>query len=87
MTTSDRSQQPLTPVDQRAGFAGTVRDELARLRGRQLGVCAACGHPVFFEHNFTRFRGRVVHVRCPISALISSSTQHPVVGRFAAHDR
>jgi hypothetical protein len=43
-----------------------VRDELAKLRGRILGDCAACGHAVYFEHNFTRLNGRVIHVRCPI---------------------
>lgn len=58
----------------RAGFSGTVGDELAKLRGKKLGACAACGQPVFFEHNFTRFAGRVVHVRCPISARAPSPT-------------
>ena len=43
------------------------REELARLHGRHLGVCAKCGRTVYFEQNFTRFEGRVVHVRCPIA--------------------
>jgi hypothetical protein len=61
------AEQPRRPPP-RSGFSGTVRDELTKLRGKNLGACAACGRPVFFEHNFTRFRGRVVHVRCPISS-------------------
>jgi hypothetical protein len=48
-------------------LAGAVRDELAELRGRILGECAACGHAVYSEHSFTRLEGRVVHVRCPIT--------------------
>jgi hypothetical protein len=49
-------------------LAATVRDELTRLRGKTIGACAVCGHAVFFEYNFTRLRGRLVHVRCPVSA-------------------
>jgi hypothetical protein len=48
-------------------FSGTVRDELARLRGRSLGACAACQQPVFVTQNFTRLQGRLVHERCAIS--------------------
>jgi len=55
-------------VSRARGFAGTVGDELARLYGRKLGVCAACGRPVFVAQNFTRLRGNLVHVRCPITA-------------------
>lgn len=47
------------------------------LRGKNLGPCAACGRPVFGEQDFSRVRGRVMHVRCPISAHRSSSM--PVV--------
>ena len=64
MTTADRSQPPRLG---RERFSGAAPDELTRLQGRNLGDCAACGRPVFFERNFTRFRGRVVHVRCPIT--------------------
>ena len=39
----------------------------AKLHGRELGACANCGRTVYLEHNFTRFDGRVVHVRCPIA--------------------
>ncbi|HEX4110147.1 MAG TPA: hypothetical protein VHX88_18595 [Solirubrobacteraceae bacterium] len=46
-------------------FAGTVRDELMRLRGRSVGLCATCGRPVFVQQSFSRLRGGVVHVRCP----------------------
>jgi hypothetical protein len=38
------------------------------LRGKNVGDCARCGKPVSVEQNFTRFRGRVVHLRCPIGA-------------------
>lgn len=44
----------------------TPHDEIARLQGRHLGACAKCGRTVYFEQNFTRFEGAVVHVRCPI---------------------
>jgi hypothetical protein len=54
--------------DRDRNLASTARDELTRLRGKTIGVCAVCGRPVFFEHNFTRMYGRLVHVRCPISA-------------------
>ena len=50
------------------GLSGTVRDELAALRGGNLGPCAVCGRSVYFEHNFSRSRGRLVHVRCPVGA-------------------
>jgi len=46
--------------------------ELAQLRGKNLGTCAACGRPVFGEQDFSRLRGRVMHVRCPITARRSS---------------
>lgn len=54
------------PAPRPPGLPAGVRDELAKLRGRVLGTCAACGHTVYLEHNFTRLNGRVVHVRCPI---------------------
>lgn len=56
----------------------TFGDELAKLRGKNLGACAACGQTVFFEHNFTRFMGRVMHVRCPISARTPSAARRSV---------
>ncbi len=59
-----------------------MRDELAALRGRNLGPCAACGRSVYFEHNFSRSRGRVVHVRCPIGAR-NSLTDAPAGARDA----
>jgi hypothetical protein len=67
------------------GFAGTVQDELAKLRGRNLGACAACGKPVYFEQNFTRFRGRVVHVRCPIDPDFSAAPAPSLDGLLAPH--
>lgn len=66
-------------------FAGTVQDELAKLRGRNLGACAACGKPVYFEQNFTRFRGRVVHVRCPIDPRFSAAPPPGLDGLLAPH--
>ncbi len=62
-----RYQRPPPRLGHEPGFSGTVRDELARLRGKNLGPCAACGRPVFVAHDYTRLRGRVVHVRCPIT--------------------
>jgi hypothetical protein len=59
---------------------------LAALRGKDLGVCAACGQPVFFEQNFTGLHGRVAHVRCPITA---RALEHAAVAlaAFDAADR
>jgi hypothetical protein len=54
-------------VDPRRAFSGTVRDELARLRGRSVGACASCQQHVFITQNFTRVQGRLVHERCAIS--------------------
>lgn len=68
---ADRSPRP-APRPGPDGFADTVRDEFARLRGKTLGACTACGQPVFFEHSFTRFGGSVIHVRCPATARLSS---------------
>lgn len=62
---ADRSPRP-APRPGSAGFAETVRDEFARVRGRTVGACAACGRPIFFgSENVSRFKGSVVHVRCP----------------------
>ena len=69
--TYDRLQR--TRSDRTNAFTGTVRDELARLRGRNLGACAACQQPVFVAQSFTRVEGRLVHVRCPISARTPSA--------------
>ena len=54
------------------GLTGADRDELAKLGGRILGDCAACGRTVYLAHNFTRLHGQVVHVRCPTT---TSSTR------------
>jgi hypothetical protein len=54
------------PASRTTRPSGVARDELAKLRGRILGDCAACGRTVYFEHNFTRLNGCVVHVRCPV---------------------
>jgi hypothetical protein len=62
-----RSQRPPPHVVHEHPPSGTAHDELAGLRGKELGTCAACGRPVFLESNFTRVTGRVVHVRCPIT--------------------
>jgi hypothetical protein len=62
-----RSQRPPPHLVYEPRSPGTVHDELAGLRGRELGTCAACGRPVFLERNHTRVKGRVVHVRCPIA--------------------
>ncbi|MEA2186438.1 MAG: hypothetical protein QOK16_1449 [Solirubrobacteraceae bacterium] len=64
---ADRIQRLTPRVDPRRAFCGTVRDELARVRGRSLGACAACQQPVFVTQNFTRLQGRLVHERCAIS--------------------
>ncbi len=55
----DRSGSP--------SLARVVLAELATLRGRVLGECAACGHDVYVERNHTWSRGRIAHVRCPVS--------------------
>ncbi len=65
---ADRAAPALPPARREQEASGAVRDELAALRGRNLGPCAACGRSVYFEHNFSRSRGRLVHVRCPIGA-------------------
>jgi hypothetical protein len=76
---ADRSQHPPPSPVAEPGFSAPVRDELAKLHGKQIGACAVCGRAVFFEQNFTRFRGRVVHVRCPISAQTAAAiaARHP----------
>lgn len=51
-----------------------LNDELAKLRGQQLGACAICGRPVYFEENFTRLRGHVIHVSCPPGPTSTRST-------------
>lgn len=48
--------------------ASDSRFQPPALRGRKLGVCVACGQPVFLEQSFTRYKGRVRHVRCPTRA-------------------
>jgi len=67
------------------GMTSAVRDELARLRGRILCNCAACGRTVYFEHNFTRLNGRVTHVRCPTPPPTTTAatvrTPRPAPGR------
>jgi hypothetical protein len=55
-----------------------VASELAALRGKNVGACQACGRPVFLAHGFTRFAGRVAHVRCPMSARPPLSPAHAV---------
>lgn len=83
---ADRSQrQPPRAPPVGRGLSGTVRDELAKLRGRNIGACAKCDKPVYFEHNFMRFRGRVVHVRCPIGAGASAPLPLSVDGVVAHH--
>lgn len=62
-----RSQRPPPHLVYEPTPAGAVYDELAGLRGKELGTCAACGRPVFLESNFTRVKGHVLHVRCPIA--------------------
>lgn len=52
------------------GTPQSRRHEFAQLHGRVLGTCAKCGRTVYLEHNFTRFAGRVIHVRCPITRTI-----------------
>lgn len=64
----DRSQRPPARVRPHQRLPAAVQRELAKLRGKNLGACAACGQPVFVEQNFSRFEGRVSHVRCPITA-------------------
>lgn len=65
------------------GFPSTFRDELARLRGKQLGECAGCGKPVYLEQSFTSFGGRIVHLRCPIGARTAASIPTFVEGALA----
>jgi hypothetical protein len=71
MAAVERSYGPALPRRDRGGSAG-VRAELVALRGRKLGACSACGQPVYLAHNFTRVRGRVMHVRCPINTAPSA---------------
>jgi hypothetical protein len=71
MKSGDRSGEQPRPLRGEHGFARTVAEELARLRGRSLGACATCGRSVFLAQSFTRLRGRVIHVRCPIAAVRS----------------
>ncbi|MEA2493794.1 MAG: hypothetical protein QOJ29_1705 [Thermoleophilaceae bacterium] len=47
-------------------------------RGKNVGECARCGKPVSLEQNFTRFRGRVVHLRGPIGARTPASIPNVV---------
>jgi hypothetical protein len=68
MTSGDGGEP--RPADNERGFSRTVAAELAKLRGRRVGACATCGRSVFLE-NFTRLRGRVRHVRCPIAPVRS----------------
>jgi len=75
---ADRSQHPPRP-DAERGFSAPVGNELAKLHGKQIGACAACGRAVFFEQSFTRFRGRVAHVRCPIGARPAAPMPMPIV--------
>lgn len=68
---ADRSQRPppsARGVGRDSGFSGTVRDELAKLRGKSVGACAGCGLPVFLQQSFTRVQGQIVHVRCAVGA-------------------
>lgn len=86
MTTSaDHPGRPTSRTARPPGMTSAVRDELAKLRGRILGDCAACGRTVYFEHNFTRLNGRVVHVRCPTppptTTAASVRTPRPAPGR------
>jgi hypothetical protein len=71
MTSVDRSGQQPRWIHRPQGFAGTVGEELARLRGRSVGACEACGRSVFVAQSFTRLKGRVVHVRCPVAPTLS----------------
>ncbi len=82
-----RSSQPPPHPRCAGGFPGTVGDELARLRGKNLGVCAACGRPVFVAQNFTRLRGNVAHVRCPITPGTPSLLPPSVLAGSVARDR
>jgi hypothetical protein len=66
MKPGDLSGEAPRPVHGERGFSRTVAAELAKLRGRSVGACAACGRSVFMAQSFTRLRGRVLHVRCPI---------------------
>jgi hypothetical protein len=60
MTTGDEHDRHPWP-------SARASHELAGLRGRPLGNCASCGEAVFAAESFTRFRGRVVHVRCAVA--------------------
>ena len=83
---ADRSPRPPPQALGRAGgFPGIVRDELAKLRGKSLGVCARCGKPVFLAQSFTRFGGHTAHVRCPINAAATTPLPLSVDGMLARH--
>lgn len=80
MTTSSDSRHPASRSTRQPGRADGVGNELAKLRGRILGDCAACGRTVYLERNFTRLRGRLLHVRCPIT------THPPTTPAARPHD-
>lgn len=63
---ANRSERPPPHLVYEPTPSGAVFDELAGLRGKELGTCGACGRPVFLESNFTRLKGRLLHIRCPI---------------------
>jgi hypothetical protein len=67
MNFGDRSGRQPRWIHRAQGFTGTVGEELTRLRGRRVGACEVCGRSVFAAQSFTRLKGRVVHVRCPIA--------------------
>jgi len=81
------ADRPPPRLGRERGFSGTVRDELARLRGKNLGACAACGQPVYAAQNFTRLTGRVIHLRCPITARTPAPMAPSVRARSVARDR
>lgn len=66
-TADHRPSAASRSVTRPPGLPGAVRDELAKLHGRILGDCAACGRTVYLAQNFTRVHGQVVHVRCPLT--------------------
>jgi hypothetical protein len=83
---ADRSHVP-PRLGHGHGLSRTAGDELARLHGRQLGVCGVCGRPVFLDQNFTRLSGNVVHVRCPITTRGASPLPPSVLAGTVADDR
>jgi ribosomal protein S27AE len=74
MKPGDRSGEDPRPLHDERGFSRTVAEELARVRGRKLGACVACGRAVFMAESFTRLRGRVRHVRCPMAPVRSPAS-------------